>query len=167
MKLTVDKRLVDKGLRIWEGPDRVKLSSPHASVVQSAEVLMGGTDAWTQVASDRARARGGGSSPKDVGPQSVEEGGKDKERANRVAQQVLQSANKVFQVCSQPPRLHALRTQRWAASLSELFANHIRAVLFSSVTATCLPVAGLSRRGLNPAASEQRRGHAGPGDRPC
>ena len=83
--------------------------------MQGAEVLVVGTDAWTQVVSDRARAEGGYRARKAWGQKAWKEE-KDRERASRAAQQVrraatltaelaAQSESKVFEVCSQPPGL--------------------------------------------------------------
>ena len=58
VKLVVDKRFVDKGYGFGKAPT-VEIFFIHASVVQGAEVLMVGTDAWAQVVSDHARAEGG------------------------------------------------------------------------------------------------------------
>ena len=73
MKLTVDKWFVDKGFGFGKAPSG-EVVFIHASVVQGAEVLVVGTEAWTQVVSDHARAEGRISSPKGVGPESVEGG---------------------------------------------------------------------------------------------
>ena len=110
MKLTVDKWFVDKGFGFGTAPSG-EVVFIHASAVQGAEVLVVGTDAWTQVVSDRARAKGGYRARKAWGQE------KDRERASRAAQQVrraatltaelaAQSENKVFEVCSQPPGLY-------------------------------------------------------------
>ena len=61
-----------QGVRLWAPSGEVVFI--HASVVQGAEVLVVGTDAWTQVVSDHARAEGEGPSPKGMGPESVEGG---------------------------------------------------------------------------------------------
>ena len=87
----------------------------HASVVQGAEVLVVGTEAWTQVVSDHARAEGGYRARKAWGQRAWKEE-KDRESASRAAQQVrraaaltaelaAQSESKVFEVCSHPPGL--------------------------------------------------------------
>ena len=57
-KLTVDKWFVDKGFGFGKAPTG-EVVLIHASVVQGAEVLVVGTEAWTQVVSDHARAEGG------------------------------------------------------------------------------------------------------------
>ena len=58
VKLTVDKWFVDKGFGFGRAPTG-EVVFIHASVVQGAEVLVVGTEAWTQVVSDHARAEGG------------------------------------------------------------------------------------------------------------
>ena len=73
VKLIVDKWFVDKGYGFGKAPSG-EVVFIHASAVQGAEVLVVGTDAWTQVVSDHARAEGGVSSTKGVGPESVEGG---------------------------------------------------------------------------------------------
>ena len=58
VKLTVDKWFVDKGYGIGRAPTG-EVVFIHASVVQGAEVLVVGTEAWTQVVSDHTRTEGG------------------------------------------------------------------------------------------------------------
>ena len=114
VKLTVDKWFVDKVFGFGKAPSG-EVVFIHASTVQGAEVLVVGTDAWTQVVSDRARAEGGYRARKAWGQKAWKEE-KDRERASRAAQQVrraatltaelaAQSESKVFEVCSQPPGL--------------------------------------------------------------
>ena len=114
VKLTVDKWFVDKGFGFGKAPSG-EVVFIHASAVQGAEVLVVGTDAWTQVVSDHARAEGGYRARKAWGQRAWREE-KDRERASRAAQQVrraaaltaelaVQSENKVFDVCSHPPGL--------------------------------------------------------------
>ena len=118
VKLTVDKWFVDKDF----GFGKVQIGEVvfiYASVVQGAEVLVVGTDAWMQVLSDHARV--------ERGTEAERFGATERGRANRVAQQArraatltaelaVQSENQVFDVCSQPPGLHdepaAERSQR-------------------------------------------------------
>ena len=57
VKLTVDKWFVGKGYGFVAPTGEVVFI--HASVVQGAEVLVVGTEAWTQVVSDHARAEEG------------------------------------------------------------------------------------------------------------
>ena len=71
VKLIVDKWFVDKGF----GFGKTKMGEivfVHATVVQGAEVLVVGTDAWAQVVNDPARAEGGVSSTKSMGTKRVE-----------------------------------------------------------------------------------------------
>ena len=114
VKLTVDKWFVDKGFGFGKAPTG-EVVFIHASVVQGAEVLVVGTEAWTQVVSDQARAEGGYRARKAWGQRAWREV-KDRERASRAVQQVrraaaltaelaVQSENKVFDVCSHPPGL--------------------------------------------------------------
>ena len=114
VKLIVDKWFVDNGYGFGKAPSG-EVVFIHASAVQGAEVLVVGTDAWTQVVSDRARAEGGYRARKAWGQRAWKEE-KDRERASRAAQQVrraaaltaelaVQSENKVFDVCSHPPGL--------------------------------------------------------------
>ena len=89
----------------------------HASTVVGAEVLTIGTDAWVQVVNDDARAQGGGIERAEPGDKQAWREEKDRERADRVAQQVrraaaltaelaAQSEEKVAVVCDHPPGLH-------------------------------------------------------------
>ena len=114
VKLIVDKWFVDKGYGFGKAPSG-EVVFIHASAVQGAEVLVVGTDAWTQVVSDHARAEGGYRARKAWGQRAWKEE-KDREWASRAAQQVrraaaltaelaVQSESKVFEVCSHPPGL--------------------------------------------------------------
>ena len=125
MKLTVDKWFVEKEFGFGKAPSG-EVVFVRASAVQGAEVLVVGTDAWTQVVSDHARAEGGYRARKAWGQRAWKEE-KDRERASRAAQQVrraatltaelaAQSKNKVFEVCSQPPGLHDEPTARRTAA---------------------------------------------------
>ena len=58
VRLVVDKWFVDRGFGFGK-TSTGEIVFIHASVVQGAEVLMVGTDAWAQVVSDHARAKGG------------------------------------------------------------------------------------------------------------
>ena len=78
VKLTVDKWFVDKGFGFGRAPSG-EVVFIHASAVQGAEVLVIGTEAWTQVVSDHARAEGGYRARKAWGRRAWEEE-KDKER---------------------------------------------------------------------------------------
>ena len=114
VKLIVDKWFVEKGYGFGRAHTG-EVVFIHASVVQGAEVLVVGTEAWTQVVSDHARAEGGYRACKAWGQRAWKEE-KDRERASRAAQQVrraaaltaelaVQSENKVFEECSHPPGL--------------------------------------------------------------
>ena len=63
----------------------------HASAVVGAEVLTIGTDAWVQAVNDDARAQRGYRARRAWG-QDVWKAEKDKEKANKVAQQVRRAA---------------------------------------------------------------------------
>ena len=71
VKLVVDKWFVDKGFGFDKAPTD-EIVFIHASVVQGAEVLMIGTNAWAQVVSDDARAQGEVPSKKSLGTKRVE-----------------------------------------------------------------------------------------------
>ena len=114
VKLIVDKWFVDKGFGFGRTTTG-EVVFIHASVVQGAEVLMVGTDAWAQVVNDDARAQGGYRARRAWG-QKVWQAEKNKEKANKVAQQVrraaaltaelaAQSEKKTAAVCDQPPGL--------------------------------------------------------------
>ena len=114
VKLIVDKWFVDKGYGFGKAPSG-EVVVIHASAVHGAEVLVVGTEAWTQVVSDHARAEGGYRARKAWGQRAWKEE-KDRERVSRAAQQVrraaaltaelaAQSESKVFEVCSHPPGL--------------------------------------------------------------
>ena len=90
-------------------------SSSSTPAPCKAEVLVVGTEAWTQVVSDQARAEGGYRARKAWGQRAWREE-KDREKASRAAQQVRRAASltaelaarsesKVFEVCSHPPGL--------------------------------------------------------------
>ena len=114
VKLIVDKWFVDKGYGFGRAPSG-EVVFIQASVVQGAEVLVVGTEAWTQVVSDQARAEGVYRARKAWRQKACREE-KDRERTSRAAQQVrraaaltaemaAQSESKVFEVCSHPPGL--------------------------------------------------------------
>ena len=114
VKLVVDKWFVDKGFDFGKVPTGETVFI-HASVVQGAEVHMVGTDAWTQVVNDHARAEGGYRARRACGRNAWKEE-KDREKADGVAQQVkraaaltaelaAQSEKKVAVVCDHPPGL--------------------------------------------------------------
>ena len=85
----------------------------HASAVQGAEALTIGTDAWVQVVNDDARAQGGGYRARRAWRRDTWKAERDKEKANKVAQQVkraaaltaelaTQSEEKTAAVCDRP-----------------------------------------------------------------
>ena len=73
VRLVVDKWFVDRGFGFGKTTTG-EIVFIHASVVQGAEVLMVGTDAWAQVSCQRpCSCRGGGvSSTKSMGTKRVE-----------------------------------------------------------------------------------------------
>ena len=117
VKVLVDKWFVDKGYGFGKAPTG-EIVFIHASAVQGAEVLTIGTDAWVQVVSDDARAQGRYRAERAWG-QDAWKAERDKENANKVAQQVkravaltaelaAQSEKKTAAVCDQPPGLDEL-----------------------------------------------------------
>ena len=117
VKVLVDKWFVDKGYGFGKAPTG-EIVFIHASAVQGAEVLTIGTDAWVQVVNDDARAQGGYRAKRAWG-RNAWKAERDKENANKVAQQVrraaaltaelaAQSEKKIATVCDQPPRLDEL-----------------------------------------------------------
>ena len=112
VKVIIDKWFVDKGFGFGKTPPGQSIFV-HASAVQGAEVLKIGIDARVQVVNDEARAQGGYRARRAWG-QDAWKAEKDKERANKVAQQVrrvaaltaelaAQSEKKTAAVCDQPP----------------------------------------------------------------
>ena len=99
VKLIVDKWFVDKGFGFGKAPTG-EVVFIHASVVQGAEVLVVGTDAWTQVVSDQARAEGGYRARRAWGQRAWREE-KDRERASRAAQQVRRAAALTAELAAQ------------------------------------------------------------------
>ena len=117
VKVVVDKWFVDKGYGFGKAP-KGEIVFIHASAVQGAEVLTIGTDAWVQVMNDDARARGRYRAKRAWG-RNAWKAERDKENANKVAQQVrraaaltaelaAQSEKKTAAVCDQPPGLDEL-----------------------------------------------------------
>ena len=117
VKLIVDKWFVDKGFGFGKA-ETGEIVFIHTSVVQGAEVLVVGTDAWAQVVNDHARAEGGYRARRAWGRNAWKQE-RDREKANRVAQQVrraavltaelaAQSEKKTAAVCDQPPGLDEL-----------------------------------------------------------
>ena len=131
VRLVVDKWFVDKGFCFGKTTTG-EIVFIHASVVQGAEVLMVGTVAWAQVVSDPARAEGRYRARRAWGRDAWRQE-RDKEKANRVAQQVrrpaaltaelaAQSEKKTAAVCDQPPGLGSspgtLRRLTWGRWLT-------------------------------------------------
>ena len=117
VKVVVDKWFVDKGYGFGKAP-KGEIVFIHAGTVQGAEVLTIGTDAWVQVVNDNARAKGRYRAKRAWG-RNAWKAERDKENANKVAQQVrraaaltaelaAQSEKKTAAVCDQPPRLDEL-----------------------------------------------------------
>ena len=117
VKVLVDKWFVDKGYGFRKAPTG-EIVFIHASAVQGAEVLTIGTDAWVQVVNDDARAQGRYRAKRAWG-RNAWKAERDKENANKVAQQVrraaaltaelaAQSEKKTAAVCDQPPGLDEL-----------------------------------------------------------
>ena len=75
-----------------EKPPTGEIVFIHASAVQGAEVLTIGTDAWVQVVNDDARAQGVGIEQREPGGEKRGRAERDKENANKVAQQVKRAA---------------------------------------------------------------------------
>ena len=117
VKVVVDKWFVDKGYGFGKAP-KGEIVFIHASAVQGAEVLTIGTDAWVQVVNDDARAQEGYRAKRAWG-RNAWKAERDKENANKVAQQVrraaaltaelaAQSEKKTAAVSDQPPGLDEL-----------------------------------------------------------
>ena len=117
VKVLVDKWFVDKGYGFGGAPTG-EIVFIHTSAVQGAEVLTIGTDAWAQVVNDDARAQGGNRARRAWGRDTLK-AERDKEKANKVAQQVkraaaltaelaTQSEEKTAAVCDRPPELGEL-----------------------------------------------------------
>ena len=109
VKLLVDKWFVDKGFGFGKVPSG-EVVFIHASVVQGAEVLMIGTEAW-----DDARAQGGFRARRAWGKIAWEQE-RDRERASKAAERArraaeltaelaAQSERAVSEVCTHPPGL--------------------------------------------------------------
>ena len=117
VKVVVDKWFVDKGYGFGKAPTG-EIDFIHASAVQGAELLTIGTDAWVQVVNDDARGQWEYRAKKAWG-RNAWKAERDKENANKVAQQVrraaaltaelaAQSEKKTASVCNQPPGLDEL-----------------------------------------------------------
>ena len=119
VKVLVDKWFVDKGYSFGNSPDRRNRLHPRSAPLQGAEVLTIGTDAWVQVVNRRCSSPGGGYRAKRALGRNAWKAERDKEIANKVAQQVkraaaltaalaAQSEKKTAAVCDQPPGLDEL-----------------------------------------------------------
>ena len=117
----------------------------HASAVQGAEVLKIGTDARVEVVNDDARAQGRYRARRAWG-QDAWKAEKDKERANKVAQQVrraaaltaelaAQSEKKTAAVCDQPPGLGELAGHIEAPNMGA-GGSHLQATVMPDPWAT-------------------------------
>ena len=92
VKLIVDK-FVDKGYGFGRAPTG-EVVFIHASVVQGAEVLVVGTEAWTQVVNDHARAEGGSRARKAWGQRAwKEEKDREKGKPSGAASETSSSAD--------------------------------------------------------------------------
>ena len=150
VKLVVDKWFVDKGFGFGK-VSTGEIVFIHASAVVGAEVLTIGTEAWVQVVNDDARAQGGHRASRAWGRTAWKEE-KDREKANRVAQQVrraaalaaelaAQSEEKVAVVCDPPPGLRDELAQHIAAPNMGAGGSHPQAeiVQYSSFANPLLP----------------------------
>ena len=95
VKLAIDKWFVDRGF----GFGKVTIGETvfiHASVVHGGEVLMVGTDAWVQVVNEEARSEGGYRARNACWKEE-----RDREKANRVPQQVRRAAALTAELAAQ------------------------------------------------------------------
>ena len=99
VKLVIDKWFVDRGFGFGKVP-KGETVFVHASVVHGGEVLMVGTDAWVQVVNNEARARGGYRARNACGRNAWKEEN-DREKANRVTQQVRRAAALTAELAAQ------------------------------------------------------------------
>ena len=139
--MLVDKCFVDKSYGFGKAPTG-EIVFIHASAVQGAEVLTIGTDAWVQVVNDDARAQGRYRAKRAWGRKAWK-AERDKENANKVAQQVkraaaptaelaAQSEKKTAAVCDQPLGLdelagHIEAPNMGAAMMPDPWATYSRA----------------------------------------
>ena len=100
--MVVDKCFVDEGFGFGKVPTG-EIVFIHASVVHGGEVLMIGTDAWVQVVNDEARAEGGYRARNAWGRNAWKQE-RDREKANRVAQQVRRAAALTAELAAQSVR---------------------------------------------------------------
>ena len=144
VKVLVDKWFVDKGYGFGKAPTG-EIAFIHASAVRGAEVLTIGTEAWVQVVNDDARAQGGYRAKRAWG-RNAWKAERDKENANKVAQQVkraaaltaelaAQSEKKTAAVCDQPPGLDELAGHIEAPNM-EAGGSHPQAAVMPDPWAT-------------------------------
>ena len=154
VRLVVDKWFVDRGFGFGK-TSAGEIVFIHASLVQGAEVLMVGTDAWAQVVNDHARAEGGYRARRAWGRNAWKQES-DREKANRMAQQVrraaaltaelaAQSEKKTAAVCDQPPGLDELAGHIEAPNMGA-GGSHPQATMMPDPWAT----------GSRPSASEKQ-----------
>ena len=111
-KLVVDRWFVDKGFGFGKvHTDEIVFI--HAGAVGGAEVLTIGTDAWVQAVNDYARVQGGYRARRAWGRAAWNEE-KNKERANKIAQQVRRAAA-LTQRSSVGEGLRGVRPPSWFA----------------------------------------------------
>ena len=143
--MVVDKWFVDKGYGFGKATIG-EIVFIHASAMQGAEVLTIGTDAWVQVVNDDARAQGRVHRAKRAWGRNAWKAERDKENANKVAQQVrravaltaelaAQSEKKTAVVCDQPPGLDELARHIEAPNM-EAGGLHPQATMMSDPWAT-------------------------------
>ena len=102
VKVHVDKWFVDKGYGFGKAPTG-EVVFIHASTVQGAEVLTIGTDAWVQVVNDDARAQGRYRAKRAWG-RDTWKAERDKDQANKVAQQVRRAAALTAELAARPEK---------------------------------------------------------------
>ena len=95
VKVLVDNWFVDKGYGFGKAPTG-EIVFIHASAVQGAEVLTIGNDAWVQVVNDDARDRA-----KRAWGRNAWKAERDRENANKVAQQVKRAAALTAELAAQ------------------------------------------------------------------
>ena len=154
VKLVVDKWFVDQRFGFGKA-SMGEIVFIHASVVQGAEVLMVCTDAWAQIVSDHAHAEGRYRAPRAWGRNAWKEE-RDKEKANRSAQQVrraaalsaelaAQSENKVSAVCDHTLGLRDELAEHIEALSMGAGGSHLQAKMMqedsAALAATSLPFA--------------------------
>ena len=171
VKMIVNKWFVDKGFGFGK-TTMGEIVFIHASVVQGAEVLMVDTDVWAQVVCDHARAEGGYRARKAWG-QEAWKAEKDKDEANKVAQQVrraaaltaelaAQSEKKTAAVCDQPPGLDELAGHIEAPNMGA-GGSHPQATMMPDPWATYKSPSASDNQAETNVSSETNRVPAGRG----